>query len=42
METKAPYGESVTVPPEYWDRLMETDFPELGSRAVVVSDGENR
>ena len=39
MGTRAPYGESVTVPPEYWDRLMGADIQELGPRAVVMSDG---
>jgi len=39
--TRAPYGNSVTVPPEYWDRLLEADIQELCPRAVVMPDGEN-
>jgi hypothetical protein len=39
MTAKAPYGEKVTVPPEYWDRLLETDLQDLCPRAVVMSDG---
>lgn len=41
MVTSAPYGKSVVVPPEYWDQLLEADFPELSARALVMSDGEN-
>ena len=38
---QAPYGSPVAVPPEYWDRLLETDIQELCPRAIVMSDGEN-
>lgn len=40
METRAPYGKAVSVPPEYWDQLVEKNIQKLGPRAVVMSDAE--
>ncbi len=38
--TKAPYGEAVEVPPEYWDRLQAMDLQELCPRAAVMNAGD--
>jgi len=39
-ETRAPYGDAVTVPPEYWDRLQEMDLLKLCPRAAVMDAGD--
>jgi len=36
--TRAPYGDAVTVPPEYWQQLGDADFTELCPRAAVMRD----
>ncbi|MCP3954227.1 MAG: DUF3786 domain-containing protein [Desulfobacterales bacterium] len=39
-ETRAPYGDSVVVPPEYWQELREADVRELCPRAAVMNTGD--
>lgn len=38
--TRAPYGDGVVVPPEYWRQLRDLKLPELCPRAAVMMDGE--
>ncbi len=38
--TRAPYGNSVVVPPEYWETLQEMDPGQLCPRAAVMLDSE--
>jgi len=40
--TRAPYGDAVVVPSEYWQKLQALDLRELCPRAGVMSDGEGR
>ena len=38
--TRAPYGDAVKVPPEYWERLQAMDLAELCPRAAVMNAGD--
>lgn len=38
--TRAPYGDAVEVPPEYWRQLRDLKPHELCPRAAVMADGE--
>jgi hypothetical protein len=38
--TKAPYGDSMLVPPEYWEQLRKTDLQQLCPRAAVMVAGD--
>jgi len=38
--TRAPYGDAVVVPADYWQQLQAADLRELCPRAAVMPDGE--
>ena len=38
--TRAPYGDSVAVPPAYWEQLRKTDLQQLCPRAAVMTDAD--
>jgi len=40
IATRAPYGDSVSVPPEYWEQLQKTDLKQLCPRAAVMVDAD--
>ncbi len=40
VTTRAPYGDSVAVPPEYWEQLRKTDRQQLCPRAAVMVDAD--
>ena len=40
-KTLAPYGDSVVVPPEYWEQLRKTNLQQLCPRAAVMTDADD-